>query len=88
MSFAASIGQTSKGLLPSWRRFFLAIAVSGRAPAQRQVSSRCQKSAQDCKTHFAAFFRVELGAADIVLLDCSGDYAPVVVTFGEAVHII
>ena len=34
------------------------------------------------------FFRMEQGAADIVLLDCSGDCAPAVVTVGEAVHII
>ena len=59
-------------------------------PSMPAISMRSivTEISEDCKTHFAAFFWVELGAADIVLLDCSGDCASVVVTVGEAVHII
>ena len=60
-------------------------ALSCRVPAQRQVSSRREKSAHNCKPHLAALFRVELGAAHIVFLDGSRNGAPVVVTVRKAV---
>ncbi len=65
----------------------LKFAATCCAPAPRQVSSRCKKSAHDCQPYLTALFRVELGAVHIAFLDCSSDCAPVVVTVREAVRI-